>query len=82
MLTRSDLRPEVSYTPGQRVEVLLCGWGWWPGTVNQVGRLQGMECVGVLLDEAVCGSIYRPDQVRLLDKTLQGPIGGLFLEME
>lgn len=67
------------YAAGDRLEVWLAGWDrWFPGVVVQTGRLGGMDCVAVQFPDSPCPSIYRFDQVRRLDKTLTGPIGGLF----
>lgn len=68
-------------TIGTCVEVWLAGWDrWHRGVVTQVGRLGGLDCVAVLFPDNPCPSIKRLDQVRPLDKTLVGPLGGLFGE--
>lgn len=69
------------FDAGEAVEVWLAGWDrWFPGAAVQTGRLGGLDCVAVRFPDRPCPSIYRLDQVRRVDKTLAGPLGGLFGE--
>jgi len=69
---------------GEAVEVWFDGFNTWqPGHVEQVGRLDGQDCLAVRLGGAACASVYPVGRVRLArrDADLQvcrTALGGLF----
>lgn len=79
-----DCLPPAPLAVGDAVEVWFDGWDTWqPGTVEQVGRLSGQDCLAVLLGGAACASIYPVGRVRRQTatsdlQTTRGPLGGLF----
>ena len=56
------------FAPGQHVEVWLAGWDQWiGGEIESAGFLGGVPCVRVKLDGAEDVSIWRVDQIRVME---------------